>query len=52
VHRTWHQLGMRSTSTMLFGHIETYAHRVDHLRRLRELQDETHGFYRLHSVRL
>src|SRR4051812_21227484 len=44
VHRTWHQLGMRSTATMLFGHVETYAHRVDHLRRLRELQDETSGF--------
>jgi aminodeoxyfutalosine synthase len=44
VHRIWHQLGMRSTSTMLYGHIETFAQRIDHLRRLRELQDETHGF--------
>lgn len=44
VHRTWHQLGMRSTATMLFGHIETYAQRADHLRRLRALQDETGGF--------
>lgn len=44
VHRTWHKMGMHSTATMLFGHIETYAQRVDHLRRLRELQDETHGF--------
>jgi aminodeoxyfutalosine synthase len=44
VHRTWHELGMRSTATMLFGHIETAAHRVDHLRRLRELQGETRGF--------
>lgn len=44
VHRTWHQMGGRSTCTMLYGHIETHAHRVDHLRRLRELQDETHGF--------
>ncbi len=44
VHRTWHRLGMRSTATMLFGHIETHADRVDHLRRLRELQDETGGF--------
>lgn len=44
VHRTWHQMGERSTCTMLYGHIETPAHRVDHLRRLRELQDETHGF--------
>ena len=44
VHRTWHEMGMRSTATMLFGHIETHAHRVDHLRRLRELQDATRGF--------
>jgi len=44
VHRTWHEMGMRSTATMLFGHIETYAQRVDHLRRLRELQDVTGGF--------
>jgi aminodeoxyfutalosine synthase len=44
VHRTWHQLGGRSTCTMLFGHIESLADRVDHLRYLRNLQDETHGF--------
>src|SRR3984957_13839074 len=44
VHRTWHQMGERSTCTMLYGHVETVAHRIDHLRRLRELQDETHGF--------
>lgn len=44
VHRAWHQLGGRSTCTMLFGHVETRADRVDHLRRLRELQDETRGF--------
>lgn len=44
VHRIWHQLGQRSTCTMLYGHIETLEHRVDHLRRLRELQDETGGF--------
>ncbi|MEP6602610.1 MAG: aminofutalosine synthase MqnE [Spartobacteria bacterium] len=44
VHRTWHQMGGRSTSTMLYGHIETIEQRVDHLRRLRELQDETGGF--------
>ena len=44
VHRTWHKMGGRSTCTMLFGHIETLAQRVDHLRRLRELQDETGGF--------
>ena len=44
VHRTWHQMGERSTCTMLYGHVETTAHRIDHLRRLRELQDETQGF--------
>jgi aminodeoxyfutalosine synthase len=44
VHRAWHQMGGRSTCTMLYGHIETLAHRVDHLRQLRELQDETGGF--------
>ncbi len=44
VHRTWHQLGGRSTCTMLFGHMETLADRVDHLRQLRNLQDETKGF--------
>ena len=44
VHRTWHQMGGRSTCTMLFGHIETLKQRVDHLRLLRELQDETRGF--------
>jgi len=44
VHRAWHGMGGRSTCTMLFGHIETVEHRVDHLRQLRELQDETGGF--------
>ena len=44
VHRTWHQMGGRSTCTMLYGHIETLEHRVDHLRQLRQLQDETGGF--------
>ena len=44
VHRLWHKQGGRSTCTMLFGHIETVEHRVDHLRQLRELQDETGGF--------
>jgi aminodeoxyfutalosine synthase len=44
VHRIWHQMGGRSTCTMLFGHIETIEQRVDHLRQLRELQDETSGF--------
>ena len=44
VHRTWHKLGQRSTCTMLYGHVESLADRVDHLRQLRALQDETHGF--------
>jgi aminodeoxyfutalosine synthase len=44
VHRIWHRMGGRSTCTMLYGHIETLDHRVDHLRQLRELQDETGGF--------
>jgi aminodeoxyfutalosine synthase len=44
VHRTWHSMGGRSTCTMLYGHIETLAHRADHLRQLRQLHDETGGF--------
>lgn len=44
VNRNWHYLGGRSTATMMFGHIETLAERVEHLDRLRELQDETGGF--------
>jgi aminodeoxyfutalosine synthase len=44
VHRTWHQLGGRSTCTLLYGHVESLGDRVDHLRQLRALQDETHGF--------
>jgi aminodeoxyfutalosine synthase len=43
-HRTAHQLGLRSNCTMLYGHIEQPYHRIDHLIRLRELQDETGGF--------
>lgn len=43
-HRTAHNMGLHSNCTMLYGHIEKYAHRVDHMRRLRELQDETKGF--------
>ena len=43
VHRVAHKLGMRTNATMLFGHIETFEHRVDHLLRLRALQDETGG---------
>jgi aminodeoxyfutalosine synthase len=44
VHRTWHRLGGRSTCTMLYGHVESLADRVDHLRQLRALQDEARGF--------
>lgn len=44
VHRTWHQLGGRSTCTMLYGHVESRADRVHHLDLLRRLQDETGGF--------
>lgn len=44
VHRAWHQMGGRSTCTMLIGHVEQPHHRVDHLRQLRALQDETGGF--------
>src|SRR5438093_2080314 len=44
VHRTWHRMDGRSTCTMLYGHVESLADRVDHLRQLRALQDETHGF--------
>jgi cyclic dehypoxanthinyl futalosine synthase len=44
VHRVWHELGGRSTCTMMFGHIETLAERVEHLEQLRRLQDETGGF--------
>ena len=44
IHEIWHGLGMRSNATMLYGHIEQYWHRVDHLDRLRQLQDKTGGF--------
>ena len=44
IHRTAHALGMRSNVTMLYGHIETYAERIDHMLRVRALQDETGGF--------
>mgnify|MGYP000035340543 CR=1 FL=1 len=44
IHRTAHQLGLRSNATMLYGHVEKAVHRVDHLCRLRALQDETGGF--------
>ncbi len=44
IHRIWHKLGKRSNATMLYGHIESYKHRVHHLEALRDLQDETGGF--------
>jgi len=44
IHKIWHKMGGRSTATMLYGHIETPEERVDHMIRLRELQDETRGF--------
>lgn len=44
IHEVWHNLGMRSNATMLYGHIEDYWHRVDHMEQLRKLQDKTGGF--------
>ena len=44
IHRQAHLLGMHSNATMLYGHIENYSHRIDHMERLRKLQDETGGF--------
>ncbi len=44
IHETAHKLGMHSNATMLYGHIESYWHRVDHMDRLRQLQDKTGGF--------
>jgi len=44
VHRTAHKLGLHSNATMLYGHIDKPKHRIDHMIRLRELQDETKGF--------
>ena len=43
VHRVWHQLGGKSTATMMFGHVETLEERIEHLERVRQLQDETGG---------
>jgi aminodeoxyfutalosine synthase len=44
IHETAHNLGMHSNATMLYGHVENYAHRVDHMSQLRQLQDKTGGF--------
>ncbi len=44
IHEVAHDLGMHTNATMLYGHIEKYFHRIDHMSRLRDLQDKTHGF--------
>ncbi|MDX2290673.1 aminofutalosine synthase MqnE, partial [Streptomyces roseofulvus] len=44
IHKTAHELGMHSNATLLYGHIEKFWHRIDHMERLRSLQDETGGF--------
>jgi len=44
IHEIWHELGMHSNATMLYGHIESYKHRIHHLEELRKLQDKTGGF--------
>jgi len=44
IHEVWHKLGMKSNATMLYGHVEKFWHRVDHMERLRALQDKTKGF--------
>jgi cyclic dehypoxanthinyl futalosine synthase len=44
VNRVWHEMGGKSSATMMFGHVETLAERIEHLERLRQLQDETGGF--------
>ncbi|MEP7266418.1 MAG: CofH family radical SAM protein [Saprospiraceae bacterium] len=44
IHKEWHLLGGRSNATILYGHIEKYHHRIDHMKRLRDVQDDTRGF--------
>ena len=44
IHEIWHKMGKYSNATMLYGHIETFEHRIDHMERLRQLQDKTNGF--------
>ena len=44
IHEIWHNMGKQSNATMLYGHIESFEHRIDHMNRLRDLQDKTKGF--------
>ena len=44
IHEIWHNMGLHSNATMLYGHIESFEHRIDHMERLRQLQDRTNGF--------
>src|SRR6185369_13993162 len=44
IHEIWHKMGKQSNATMLYGHIESFEHRIDHMERLRQLQDKTKGF--------
>jgi aminodeoxyfutalosine synthase len=44
IHETWHNMGCHSNATMLYGHIESFEHRIDHMERLRQFQDRTKGF--------
>jgi aminodeoxyfutalosine synthase len=44
IHEIWHNMGRQSNATMLYGHIESFEHRIDHMERLRQLQDRTQGF--------
>lgn len=44
IHEIWHKMGNQSNATMLYGHIESFEHRIDHMERLRQLQDRTNGF--------
>ena len=52
IHETAHKLGIPSNATMLYGHIETYSHRIDHMNRLRLLQDKTGGFNAFHPSQI
>ena len=48
IHETAHNLGIPSNATMLYGHIENYSHRIDHMERLRDLQDRTRRLQCIH----